>query len=207
MRFQLILLPLLVAPVTASAQWTVGIEAGVHADRLRPPQRVLADGSSTFMMSAPGEAPAIGVRAVYWRNHFGFDAGVVTSQNRSWSGGGSVPLPDFSKRTTFTNAGLLWRPLDPAARAQVHMGVGAAAIFHGGSGESVLTRTTDLGGVATAGAALRIGERFTLGLSAYNYRFSSEFRDVDYEGPMDTFQSGSRSRSEWLVLPTLRIQF
>ena len=194
-----------------TAQWTVTTHIGVHADRLRPPQRILTeDGSSTVMFSAPGEAPVIGVRiARSIRPQFSIDVGAAVSRNQSWSGGGAVPLPDFVKRTGFTSATVLWRPLDPESSLQLTLGLGPAAIFHGGSGESVLTREIDVGGMGTAGVSFGIGNRFRLGLDVHNYRFASEFGEVDFAGagfPAD-YQPGTRWRSEWLVLPSLRIRF
>jgi len=212
MRSTLVALALSVcasAPLTA--QWTVTTQIGVHADRLRPPQRILTeDGSSTVMFSAPGEAPVIGIRvARSIRPQFSIDVGVAVSQNQSWSGGGAVPLPDFVKRTAFSSATLLFRPLDPESSLQVHLSVGPAAIFHGGSGESVLTREIDVGFAGAAGASFAIGDRMTLGLDVQNYVFASEFGEVDFAGagfPAD-YQPGTRWRSEWLVLPSLRIRF
>src|SRR5688572_17546328 len=185
MRSTLVALTLSVcasAPLTA--QWTVTTQIGVHADRLRPPQRILTeDGSSTVMFSAPGEAPVIGIRvARSIRPQFSIDVGVAVSQNQSWSGGGAVPLPDFVKRTAFSSATLLFRPLDPESSLQVHLSVGPAAIFHGGSGESVLTREIDVGFAGTAGASFAIGDRFRLGLDFHNYLFASEFGEVDFVG-------------------------
>lgn len=162
------------------------------------------------MMSAPGEAPVIGLRLTrVLRQHFDIEAGIAVARNESWSGGGAVPLPEFSKHTTFTSAAVIWRPLDETKRAQLRMGAGPALIFHGGSGESVLTRQTDLGAVATAGASLRIGQRLSVGLDVQNYHFASRFGAAPFEngGYPEGYREGTRWRSEWLVLPSLRIAF
>ena len=199
------LILLLGAPAGVAAQWTVTVQAGVHFDRFEEPQRLLANGL-TRMATAPGEAPVLGVRASYWLNeNFGVDAGVAASQNQSWSGTVISPEPEFAKRTVFTSAALLWRPFGHGGRWSMHLGLGPAAITHDGSGTSLLSRQTDFGAVAAGGVELRIGDRLLAGLDVHNYRFSSRFTGSELTIPES--RPGSRLRSEWLVLPTIRWVF
>lgn len=170
---------LLALPFAVAAQWTVTAQAGVHADRLDPPQRLLTEGSSASMFSTEGEAPSIGMRVSNWVHpHFGVDAGLAISQNRSWQGAAPAPRPSFVKRTVFTSAAALWRPLAPDGRWHLQVGLGPAAIFHGGSGESLLARQTDFGAMGTAGVHVALGERLHLGVDVYNYRFASRFKET-----------------------------
>jgi hypothetical protein len=210
MKLRLAVIVLLLGtPAAAAGQWTITVQAGVHMDRLGESQRLLVDGS-TAMASAPGEAPVVGVRASYWLGeNFGLDAGLAVSQNRSWSGSVATPETYFVKRTVFTSAAVLWRPFGESDRWRLQLGLGPAAISHGGSGESLLARQTDLGAVATVGGELGIGDRLRLGVDVYNYRFSSRFADPESLSLVGSpaFSSGSRKRSEWLVLPSIRWAF
>jgi hypothetical protein len=204
------LVAMLGVPASIQAQWSVTAQFGVHADRLHSPQRVLADGGSTYMMSAPGEAPVVGLRlSRALTRHFDLDAGLAVSQNRSFSGGGPVPLPDFAKRTTFASVTVIWRPVSPAPRVQLGLGAGPAVIFHGGSGESVLARQVDIGATIMPSASVRLGERVRFGLDVQNYQFASRFADAQFQGhtmPPD-YTAGTRWRSDWVVLPSLRVAF
>jgi hypothetical protein len=162
------------------------------------------------MLSAPGEAAVVGVRVSRMLNtRFSVDAGVAISQNRSWSGAASASSSDFTKRTTFTSAALLWRPMDSSSRLQVGLGIGPAAIHHGGSGESMLARQVDLGALLAAEASVRLGGRVRVGVDVQNYQFASRFAEMEFDDggfPAD-YQPGTRWRSEWVVLPSVRFVF
>lgn len=206
-RVVAVVVALFAVPGVLYGQWSVTAQVGVHSDRLSPPQRVSADAGS-IMMSAPGEAPVVGLRvARVLSRHLSADIGVAVSQNRSWSGGGPVPLPGFAKRTTFTSATVIWRPLDPASGVQLSLGAGPALVIHGGSGESMLSRQVDVGGLGTAGASVRLSSRLRLGVDVQNYRFSSRFGEARFteSGFPSEHQAGTHSRSEWVILPSLRI--
>jgi opacity protein-like surface antigen len=100
----------LAASSSATAQWSVVLQGGVHEDRLERPERTLTNGANAKLFSSPGEAPVIGLRGSFWaRPHFGFDFGIAASQNRSWSGIGPVDSK-LIKRPVFVSAAGLWRP-------------------------------------------------------------------------------------------------
>jgi|SRR5687767_3557180 len=204
-------------PLAAAAQWTVTVQAGMHSDRLARPQRILEDDFNS-KYSARGEAPAIGLRAVHWnRAHFGIDAGITVSQNRSWAGSfrtidangspSTRPTTSFVKRTVFTSVAAVWRPTAPGSRLQLQLGLGPTAVLHDGTGESLHSRQVDFGVVGSAGAHIALSPRLRLGIDVYNYRFSSEFRDWwrDADGTY-RFPAGSTARSEWVFMPALRIK-
>ena len=194
---------LLAVPCSAWGQLDVTLNLGVHFDRLDQPHRLISTPDHQ-VYSTRGEAPTLGVRATYWtKSRFGLEAGIATSQNRSWEGGGRVPIPAMTKRTSFASLAAVWRPFDPARRIQPRLGFGPAAIVHSGSGESLLARQWDLGVVASAGAHVRLGRSLQLGLDVQNYRFSTDFKQYSSSGR--TISRGEViRRSEWLLLPAIR---
>jgi hypothetical protein len=72
----------------AAAQVEITLHGGVHAARLDRPERVIEQPARFIsLQSDPGEAMALGIRlAGPVTTRFGWDAGMVWSRNRSFSG-------------------------------------------------------------------------------------------------------------------------
>ena len=191
-------------PTAGFAQVELTANVGLHLDRTPQAHRMLLTGPNSALYSARGEAPAVGVRGAYWFfDQVGAQAGILTSRNTSSFGGGPGPLPDLIKRTTFISVAAVWRVLPAGSRALFDLSIGPAAVVHSGSGESLLTRQTDLGVAGSAAASLRISPALRIGIDVQNYRFRSDFRIS--EGPDGRLISRGEvvPRSEWLVLPAI----
>ncbi len=88
----------------------------------------------------------------------------------------------------------------PESDLQLQLGAGPALVLHGGHGESLLTRSGDLGFTAMGDAGVRLGRRLELVVGAQNYRFTSRFLDPRSQPSTPVY------RSEWLVLSGLRFK-
>lgn len=204
-RFLLAATAVLATSDTASAQLEFGLNGGIHFDRTGQAHRVITESPNTEIYSARGEAPAIGVRTTYWfKPRLGIGGGITASENRSWFGGGSEPLPEMAKRTIFASAAAEWRAFAPESRFQLQVGLGPAVVVHTGSGESLLARQTDLGIIASAAPHIRIGRGLRVGLDLQNYRFKTDFRLAFTRDGRPVSSGGVVRRSEWIVLPTIR---
>ena len=187
-------------------RWTLTLQAGIHADRFDHPERMEAGSQSgdagAEAFTAKGEAPTLGLRATRWLGaRLGIDGGLALAHNASWSGS----LPDHAtaprKLTLFSSVGPVWRFLPAKSRWQLQAGAGPALIFHTGSGQSLLTRSTDFGAVAMADGSVRLSRRLRLAVGAQNYRFTSRFERVWF------CPGGNVSRSEWVLQTGLRLDF
>ncbi len=109
----------------------------------------------------------------------------------------------------FSSVAGVWRPLSPGASLQLQLGLGPALIAHAGSGESLMARQVDVGGVATAGARIALSRRLGLGVDVYDYRFTSRFDSFAFDPGNGTYRypAASVRRSEWLILPGLQLRF
>lgn len=208
---------ILLIPVAVSAQsggsdggkWSVELRGGLHLDRLNRPEQVVRSGNGFDAYTGRGEAPTVGVRTTRWLTpHLGAAAGLALAHNASWFGGAAEGALSPVKLTLFGSAAPVWRFFPPESRVQLQVGAGPALIVHGGNGESILTRSTDLGGMALADASVRLSRRLQLTLGAENYRFSSSFVDGGFRRPDGsyTYPAGTRSRSEWIVLTGIRLK-
>jgi hypothetical protein len=186
----------------ASAQVSIALQGGVHAARLDRPERVLFDpGGPIAIEGAKGEARMLGLRLGTWfSDRWGLDGGVAWSSNRSWQGSTTLPPPAFRTQTFFTSATLRARLTSPASRWGLVAGAGPALIFHGGTGTSLLARSTDLGGLLSMGGSVRVGSRMAFTLDAHEYLFGSRFvasRNPQF-GPARS--AGSEFRHEFALL-------
>jgi hypothetical protein len=203
------LLILVVPLVSAAAQVEISVQGGIHAARLDRPERAIIDPSDgTSIEGARGEASTFGLRVGKWlSNRWGVDGGLALSRNRSWQGSVSIPVglgraSDFETRTIFSSATLRARITEPASRFGLIVGAGPALIFHGGSGNSLLARNTDLGGLVDLAGSVRLSSRLAFTLNLHQYLFSSRFAEP-YVGPFlgDPVQpAGSRFRHEFVIL-------
>lgn len=186
----------------ASAQVSIALQGGVHAARLDRPERVLFDPAGSIAIEgAKGEARMLGLRLGTWfSDRWGLDGGVAWSSNRSWQGSTTLPPQPFRTQTFFTSATLRARLTSPGSRWGLVAGAGPALIFHGGSGTSLLARSTDLGGLLSLGGSVRVGSRLALTLDVQEYLFGSRF--VASQSPQfgSARSAGSEFRHEFALL-------
>jgi hypothetical protein len=202
-----LLLTLAINP--AAAQLVISAQGGVHAARMdRPERAVLEPTGGIALQGGKGEASALGLRIGYWlSNRWGVEGGVVRSRNRAWNGSTAfgVGIEQFETRMIFTAATLRARLSAPQSRWGLSVGAGPALIFHEGSGTSLLTRNTDIGGLVDVVGSLGVSSRLAVTLNLHQYLFSSSFAE-SYEGQFvgDPVQpAGSRFRHEFVILAGL----
>jgi hypothetical protein len=189
----------------AAAQVEITLHGGVDVARLGRPERTLEQPARFIsLQSGPGEAMALGARlAGPVAKRFGWDAGMVWSRNRSASGSfGGGPTPDFETHTLFASATAQAALTPPAGRVLLRLGAGPAVILHRGSGESLLNRQTDVGGLVTLSGQYSLDGRLALRLDAQEYLFSSSFREP-YAGQFvgdPVRPAGSQFRHEFVIL-------
>jgi hypothetical protein len=207
------LLFLVLPLIPATAQVSVSAQGGVHAARMDRPEREWVDPAQRFALEgAQGEASAFGLRVGGWfSDRWGVDGGVALSRNSSWQGGGSVDaLPEeFETQLLFTSAALRFRITAPDSRVGLAIGAGPAVIFHGGDGTSLLTRTTDFGGLVDLGGSVRLASRLDFTLNVQQYLFSSSFAEV-YVPPFvgqPLKPAGSQFRHEVVLLAGVSWRF
>ena len=128
----------------------------------------------------------------------------MRSRNRAWNGSTvlSVPGERFETRIIFTSATFRARLSAPERRWGLSLGAGPALIIHEGSGTSLLTRSTDIGGVIDLAGSVGLSSRLGVTLNLQQYAFSSSFAET-YEGQFigDAIQpAGSRFRHEFVTL-------
>lgn len=206
----LILLAVPLSP--AAAQVEVSLQGGVHAADLGRPERSVIDAAAGIAIeSTNGEATTLGLRLGKWlSDRWGVDGGVALSRNRSWRGSVSIPTglriaSDFQTQTLFSSATLRARITAPNSRWRLVVGAGPALIFHRGSGNSLLTRNTDVGGLVDVGGDVRLSSRLAVTVNVHQYLFSSSFAEP-YPGQFvgDPIQpAGSRFRHEFVILAGL----
>jgi hypothetical protein len=200
------LLLLSLAP-PAHAQLEIAVQGGVDAARLDRPERALVQPArGVSLLSAPGEARALGLRASgavsrRWR----WDGGVVWSRNTSALGTVGPKAPEFETHTMFLSVSMQALLLPPEARVGLRVGAGPALIMHQGSGSSLLTRQADLGAMLNLSSQYSLDGRLAMRLEAQEYLFSSSFREpyaADFLGaPVQP--AGSQFRRELVVLAGL----
>lgn len=203
------LILLAVPLVPSAAQVEVSLQGGVHAAELDRAERTVIDaGAGVAIEGTNGEASTFGLRLGKWlSDRWGVDGGLALSRNRSWQGSVSVPVgaeiaSDFQTQTLFSSATLRARITAPDSRLGLTIGAGPAVIFHRGSGSSLLTRNTDLGGIVDLGGSIRLGSRFAFTLNLHQYLFSSSFAEP-YAGQFvgDPIKpAGSQFRHELVIL-------
>jgi hypothetical protein len=212
-RFRILVAPflfLLSIPIhPAAGQVSLSVQGGVHAARLGRPERAVLDpGGGIALQGGNGEASALGLRVGYWLSRrWGIDGGIVKSRNLAWNGSAPFGLlaEQFETRIVFTSATFRARLSAPQSRWGLSVGTGPALIFHEGSGTSLLTRNTDIGGLIDIAGSLGVSSRLALTLNLHQYLFSSSFAEP-YEGQFvgDPIQpAGSRFRHEFVILAGL----
>lgn len=201
----LALLAMLLAGASrADAQLELTLHGGIDAARLDRPERSLEQPARGIsLLSAPGEATALGLRAgAPMARRWRWDAGLVWSRNRSAIGAFGPAAPPFETRTLFVSTSIQAQLTPPDTRFGLRVGAGPALIAHQGSGTSLLTRQTDLGGMLNLTGQYSLDGRLAIRLDAQEYLFSSSFREP-YSGQFvgDPVQpAGSQFRHELVVL-------
>ena len=205
---------LLASPLApAAAQITVTVQGGVHAARLDRPERAVVDpGLGIALEGAQGEASTLGLRVGGWlSDRWGVEGGLAVSRNRSWNGGSPMDIfpGQFETRTLFSSATIRARIPAREARVGLTLGAGPALIFHQGSGTSLLTRNTDIGGLVNVGGSLRLSRRLAFSLDLQQYLYSSSFAGP-YSGQFlgDPVQpAGSQFRHDFVILAGIDWRF
>jgi hypothetical protein len=200
-------LVLLAIPLVPGAgQVEISVQGGIHAARLGRPERAVVEPSQGIALQADrGEATTFGLRVGGWlSNRWGIDGGLALSSNHSWQGGSPMGIApeQFENQTVFSSATLRARITSPESRLGLTVGAGPAVIFHGGSGSSLLTRSTDLGGLLDVAGNLRLSSRLAFRLDVQQYLFNSSFAEP-YFGQFvgDPVQpAGSQFRHEFVIL-------
>ncbi|HEY8256700.1 MAG TPA: hypothetical protein VIG08_03525 [Gemmatimonadales bacterium] len=199
----IVLLWTTLAPSRAAAQLGITLQGGIHAARLnRPERRLDQPARSIFLEGAAGEATTFGLRAgTWWSERLGLDAGVAWSRNRSFQGGFGSVAPDFENHTIFTSATIRARLTGPHSPIGLVAGVGPAVILHAGSGASLLSRSTDLGGLVNLGASVRVGPSLSLTTDVQQYFFSSRFAESYQDLTTGAIRpAGRQGRHEFVIL-------
>jgi hypothetical protein len=209
-RFQALLFPgLILTAIPLNpliGQVVVSMHGGVHAARLdRPERAVRVPGAGIDLHGAKGEATTFGIRVGSWlSNRWGIDGGIAVSTNHSWNGGApfGLMIEEFETRTVFTSATVRARLTSPTSRLGLSIGAGPAVIFHGGSGTSLLTRNTDLGGLVDLVGNVGLTSRLGITLNLQEYLFASSFAEP-YTGQFlgdPVRPAGSQFRHEFVLL-------
>jgi hypothetical protein len=190
-----------------AAQVEVTIHGGVHAARLDRPERALEQPAKGIsLQNGPGEATTLGLRlGVPLRGRLYLDGGIAWSRNASAQGSVGPGAPDFQTHTIFTSATVQARLTAPESRLDLRLGAGPAVILHQGTGTSLLTRQSDLGGLLSAAAAFSLDGRLGFHLEAQEYLFSSRFAQ-GYTPPLigaPSQPAGERFRHELVLLAGL----
>jgi hypothetical protein len=168
-----------VAAIPAAAQVEITVHGGLHrmagaAQAREQPASAPASGSSRLL----GEATTAGVRiGVGLSERWQIDGGVAWSRSSNWEGAVSRSLPSFEAGTLFLGSTVQGFLTEPGARLGVFAGAGPALIIERGHGTST-DRRTNLGGMLTAGAVMRLDHQFSVRLDAQQYLFSSTFEET-----------------------------
>ena len=201
-----VLLSLTLPVDRAAAQAVISLQGGVHAARLNRPERaVLVPGAGIALEGGKGEATTFGVRVGGWlSDRWGIEGGIAVSNNHSWNGGAPFGLmvEEFKTRTVFTSATARVRLTPPKSRLGVSIWAGPAVIFHGGSGTSLLTRSTDVGGLVDVAGHIGVSSRLAITLNLQQYLFASNFAQP-YSGQFvgdEVRPAGSQFRHEFVIL-------
>jgi len=159
------------------------------------------------MLSASGEAPAVGLRLTHrLRPTVGVEGEVAFSRNRGWHGSTPFPRPEFSTRKAFTSLRLTVRT-SPRYPVQLDVGAGPAFIFHGGAGESYLERGVNVGAVGALGARIQVGEKLALRLTRLAFQYFPTYTEPYQELSGGVLGAGKTGRRTGVILSGLTYTF
>jgi hypothetical protein len=129
------------------------------------------------------------------------DGGVAWSHSSSRSSAVGQPTPPIGTCTLFASSTVQTRLSNPASRLILIGGVGPALIFERGDGTAATSRT-NIGGLATLAAVLRLDTRTALRLDAQQYLFSGDIADgyTPHLGTGPLRSAGTRARTDFVLL-------
>lgn len=187
-------------PAAAQVEVTIhgGLHSGLEGARNRREQPTPATGPTRVL----GGATTAGLRlGVGLSDRWQLDGGVAWSRNGNWEGAVSRSLPSFEGRTLFLGSTVQGFLTQPGARLGVFAGAGPALIFERGYGTAADERT-NLGGMLTFGAVMRIDPQFSVRLDAQQYLFSGTFEDnqTPHLGTAPMRQHASGLRHDFVLL-------
>jgi hypothetical protein len=196
-------LGLSLSAIPAAAQVEITLHGGLHRgdaagmslSREEPTARA---GHSRLL----GEATTAGARlGVCLSDRWQLDGGVAWSRSSNREGAVSRTIPSFEARTLFVASTVQGWLTQPDARLGVFAGAGPALIFERGYGTTA-ERRTNLGGMVSFGAVMRLDHQFSVRLDAQQYLFSSTF-DESYTPHLGTAprpEHASRLRHDFVLL-------
>ena len=167
------------AAIPAAAQVEITVHGGLHRGGPSGNHRELDEPRArTAGSRLLGEATTAGVRlGVCLSDRWQLDGGVAWSRSSNWEGAVSRTLPSFEARTLFVGSTVQGWLTQPGARLGVLAGAGPALILERGYGTTEDQRT-NLGGLLTFGAVMRLDHQFSVRLDAQQYLFSSTFAET-----------------------------
>ncbi|HVL16503.1 MAG TPA: hypothetical protein VM387_00840 [Gemmatimonadales bacterium] len=192
-------------PGALSGQVVITLQGGVHLGGVEPPAQSLQQatgGRATAARGVTGEATSAGTRiGIGVSRDWILDGGVAWSHNSSRSATVGQPTPPIGPRTLFASSTIQTRLTNPANRLLLLGGIGPALIFERGDGTPA-TRHTNVGGLATLGAVLRLDTRTALRLDAQQYFFSGDIADgyTPHLGTTPLRSAGTRARHDFVLL-------
>ncbi len=195
---------LLLAPATLRAQVVITAQGGVHLGGAGPTQSLqqASANRAAGTRGVTGEATTAGARVgVGSSRAWILDGGVAWSHSSSRSSAVGQPTPPIGPRTLFASSTIQTRLSNPASRLILIGGVGPALIFERGDGTAA-THRTDIGGLATLAAVLRVDTRTALRLDAQQYLFSGNIGDtyLPHLGTTVPRSAGARVRRDFVLL-------
>jgi hypothetical protein len=191
------------AAIPAAAQVEVTVHGGLHMDLASGVRHGLEQAERPRgARQLPGEATTAGTRvAVELSRRWQLDGGVAWSRSSNWEGAVSRTLPSFEAQTMFFSSTVQGWLTEPEGRFGVVAGMGPAVIVQRGNGVAD-AQQTNVGGLLTFGAVMRLDRQFSVRLDAQQYLFSSAFDDpyTPHLGTAPTPAHASRLRHDFVVL-------
>jgi hypothetical protein len=188
---------------SAAAQVEITLHGGFHSSGAPGSRQALEQPAARAGSNRlQGEATTAGVRlGVGLSDRWELDGGVAWSRSSDWEGAVSRALPSFEARTLFVSSTVQGWLTEPGSRFGVFAGAGPALIFERGYGTTAEQRT-NLGGMLSFGAVLRLDRRFSVRLDGQQYLFSSTFDDTytPHLGTAPMAEHASRLRHDFVLL-------
>jgi hypothetical protein len=194
----------LAAPVGLRAQVVITAQGGVHLGGVGPRQSLqqVSANRSAGTRAVTGEATTAGARVgMGISRDWILDGGVAWSHSSSRSSAVGQPTPPIGTCTLFASSTVQTRLSNPASRLILIGGVGPALIFERGDGTAATSRT-NIGGLATLAAVLRLDTRTALRLDAQQYLFSGDIGGtyLPHLGTTEPRSAGARTRHDFVLL-------
>ncbi|HKU62038.1 MAG TPA: hypothetical protein VJQ44_12520 [Gemmatimonadales bacterium] len=201
----LLVVLVLAAPATLRSQVVITVQGGVHLAGAEAPAQSLqqtSSGRAAGGRGVTGEATTAGTRiGVGLSPDWILDGGIAWSHSSSRSASVGQPTPPIGPGTLFASSTIQTRLSNPASRLLLLGGIGPALIFERGDGTAA-TRRTNVGGLATLAAVLRLDARTAIRLDAQQYLFSGDIGDtyLPHLGSTTPRPGGARIRRDFVLL-------